>query len=70
MCHHFYLSANQTIVGRRSQLIFYGLNKKYLDLLLKYCTKLLVISNDSIELIPALEAKTNKAFQKIGGGFI
>lgn len=41
-----------------------------LDLLLKYCTKLLVISNTSIELISVLEAKTNTAFLEIGGGFI
>lgn len=41
-----------------------------LDLLLKYCNKLLVISNTSIELIPVLEARTNKVFLEIGGGFI
>jgi len=41
-----------------------------LDLLLKYCTKLLVISNTGIELISVSEAKTNKAFHEIGGGFI
>ncbi|MEO6302242.1 MAG: ABC transporter ATP-binding protein [Bacteroidia bacterium] len=41
-----------------------------LDLLLKYCTKLLVISNKSIELISVSEAKTNAVFKEIGGGFI
>ncbi len=41
-----------------------------LDLLLKYCTKLLVISDTSTELISVSEAKTNKAFLEIGGGFI
>lgn len=41
-----------------------------LDLLLKYCNKLLVISTNSIELISSAEAKTNKAFLEIGGGFI
>ncbi|MDO9000106.1 MAG: ABC transporter ATP-binding protein [Bacteroidota bacterium] len=41
-----------------------------LDLLLKYCSKLLVISNSGIELIPVSEAKTNKVFQEMGGGFI
>ena len=41
-----------------------------LDLLLKYCTKLLVISESTIELIPVSEAKNNKAFLEIGGGFI
>lgn len=41
-----------------------------LDLLLKYCDKLLVISNGIIELISAAQAKTNKAFLEIGGGFI
>jgi iron complex transport system ATP-binding protein len=41
-----------------------------LDLLLKYCSKLLVISDHSAELISTSEAKTNTAFHKIGGGFI
>ncbi|MBA2613158.1 MAG: ABC transporter ATP-binding protein [Bacteroidetes bacterium] len=41
-----------------------------LDLLLKYCSKLLVISNISTALISVSEAKTNKAFLEIGGGFI
>ena len=41
-----------------------------LDILLKYCSKLLIVSNNSIELINANEAKTNKAFLEIGGGFI
>lgn len=41
-----------------------------LDLILKYCTKVLVISQDSIELIDVGEAKQNKAFLQIGGGFI
>ncbi len=41
-----------------------------LDLLLKYCNKLLVISTTSIELISVSEAKTNKIFLEIGGGFI
>ena len=41
-----------------------------LDLILKYCTKLLVISNTGIELISVSEAKTNKAFHEIGSGFI
>ncbi|MBA3679900.1 MAG: ABC transporter ATP-binding protein [Bacteroidetes bacterium] len=41
-----------------------------LDLLLKYCSKLLVISDNSIELIDNASAKANKAFLEIGGGFI
>lgn len=41
-----------------------------LDLLLKYCSRLLIISNNAIELISVTEAKTNKAFMEIGGGFI
>ena len=41
-----------------------------LDLLLKYCTKLLVITNHTLELISTSEAKTNTAFKEIGGGFI
>jgi iron complex transport system ATP-binding protein len=41
-----------------------------LDLLLKYCSKLLLISQNSVELISTSEAKNNKAFVEIGGGFI
>lgn len=41
-----------------------------LDILLKYCSKLLIFSNNSIELIAIAEAKTNKAFLEIGGGFL
>jgi iron complex transport system ATP-binding protein len=41
-----------------------------LDLLLKYCSKILVISDHRAELISSLDAKTNKAFLEIGGGFI
>ena len=41
-----------------------------LDLLLKYCSKLLVICAKGVELIEVSNAKTNKAFQQIGGGFI
>ncbi len=41
-----------------------------LDLLLKYCSKLLIVSNNSIELTTTAEAKTNKAFLEIGGGFL
>ncbi len=41
-----------------------------LDLLLKYCDKLLVVSPAGIELIKVSEAKTNKPFLEIGGGFI
>lgn len=40
-----------------------------LDLLLKYCHKLLVISNGNAELISVSEAKQNAAFMKIAGGF-
>jgi iron complex transport system ATP-binding protein len=41
-----------------------------LDLSLKYCHKLLVIGADAAELVPAAEARQNKIFQAIGGGFI
>lgn len=41
-----------------------------LDLLLKYCHKLLLISNGNAELINVSEAKQNAAFLKIGGGFL
>ena len=41
-----------------------------LDLLLKYCNKLLVISGDAIEIITTSEAELNAGFKKIGGGFI
>jgi cobalamin transport system ATP-binding protein len=41
-----------------------------LDLLIKYCSKLLVISPGSVELIPASQARQNTAFNKIGGGFL
>lgn len=41
-----------------------------LDLLVKYCTKLLVISAKSVELINTSEALENKTFLEIGGGFL
>lgn len=41
-----------------------------LDLLIKYCSKLLIISNNGAELIPVSAAKTNQSFLEIGGGFI
>lgn len=41
-----------------------------LDLLVKYCTKLLVISENNIELINTSEALLNKGFIEIGGGYL
>ena len=41
-----------------------------LDLLLKYCNKLVVISGQDAVIIPAADARQNKAFMEIGGGFI
>jgi iron complex transport system ATP-binding protein len=41
-----------------------------LDLLLKYCNKLLVMSESALELIDIADARNNKAFTSIGGGFI
>lgn len=41
-----------------------------LDLVLKYCDKLLLIHNNTTELVAVAEARTNTGFMKIGGGFI
>lgn len=41
-----------------------------IDLLLKYCSKLLIVSSNSIELVSVAEAKRNAAFIEIGGGFL
>jgi len=41
-----------------------------LDLLMKYCTKLLIISEEKAELISVAHARQNEAFMKIGGGFL
>lgn len=41
-----------------------------LDLVLKYCPKLLVVANQSATLINTIEAKNNSEFLRIGGGFI
>lgn len=41
-----------------------------LDLLVKYCSKLLIISEENIELINASEALSNKALIEIGGGYL
>ena len=41
-----------------------------LNILLKYCSQLLVISNNTMELITVSEAKTHKNFLEIGGGYI
>ncbi len=41
-----------------------------LDLSLKYCHRLLVIASETAELIPVADARQNKAFMAIGGGFI
>ncbi len=41
-----------------------------LDLTLRYCDKLLVISDAGAELLPVSEARNNEAFKEIGGGFI
>lgn len=46
------------------------LSSHNLDLLLKYCSKLVVIEEKSAQLISVDEAKTNAAFLRIGGGFI
>lgn len=41
-----------------------------LDLITKYCNKLLIFSENSAELIPVAEAGTNKSFGQIGGGYL
>lgn len=41
-----------------------------LDLLLKYCNRLLVIADGTAEMIGTSEAKNHEAFLRIGGGFI
>lgn len=41
-----------------------------LDLLLKYCSKLLVVSAQGVELVPIGEALQNPAFRAMGGGFL
>ncbi len=41
-----------------------------LDLLLKYCHKLIIVSDGKIEAIEVKDAKHNAAFVSVGGGFI
>jgi iron complex transport system ATP-binding protein len=41
-----------------------------LDLLLRYCGKLMVLSEDGIEMISVKDAMNNKRFIELGGGFI
>jgi iron complex transport system ATP-binding protein len=41
-----------------------------LDLLLKYCDKLLIISGNKTELIAASDAQSHPGFKEVGGGFI
>ncbi|WP_317898882.1 ABC transporter ATP-binding protein [Aurantibacillus circumpalustris] len=41
-----------------------------LDLIIKYCNKLLIFSEDSVELIPVSEVSANKSFRRIGGGYL
>ncbi len=41
-----------------------------LDLIIKYCNKLVVISPLSVDVISVEDARQNKAFMQIGGGFL
>jgi iron complex transport system ATP-binding protein len=41
-----------------------------LDLIIKYCNKLLIVSEESAELISVSEASGNKSFKLIGGGYL
>lgn len=41
-----------------------------LDLLVKYCTKILVVSGNALELLEVGAAKNSPAFNAIGGGYL
>ncbi|MCE3229957.1 MAG: putative iron(III) transporter, ATP-binding protein [Bacteroidetes bacterium] len=41
-----------------------------LDLLLKYCNKLLIVENSGVQLINVSEAKTNVAFNRLSAGYL
>lgn len=41
-----------------------------LDLLLKYCDKLLLVNNSTAELIPVAEAKRHVLFKELSGGYL
>lgn len=41
-----------------------------LDLLIKYCTKILLVNEKTIELIPVKDALSHKTFQLISGGYL
>ena len=41
-----------------------------LDLLLKYCSKVLLVNESGVELIPVQEALANKTFRLISGGYL
>ena len=62
----FLLLKKLTIENKKCNLV----SSHDLDLILKYCNKLLVISEDGMELLSPLEARKNPSFKKIGGGFI
>jgi len=41
-----------------------------LDLILKYCNKILLVRNSTVELISVSEAKTNPIFKELSGGYL
>ncbi|MBX3163294.1 MAG: ABC transporter ATP-binding protein [Bacteroidetes bacterium] len=58
----------QKLAAQQSKCIL--VSSHDLDLLLKYCQKLLVIAKGEAQLISVSEAKQNAAFMKIAGGFL
>jgi iron complex transport system ATP-binding protein len=41
-----------------------------LDLILKYCNKLMVVENSGLQVIATPEAKTNEAFNRLSAGYL
>jgi iron complex transport system ATP-binding protein len=58
----------QTLAKKENKCVL--VSSHDLDLILKYCTKILVIGLQGAELLSTNEAKENKVFRDIGGGFI
>jgi len=62
----FHLLKNQTTHHNKCILV----SSHDLDLILKYCNKILLLSDGKIELIPISEATSNNTFKQISGDFI
>lgn len=41
-----------------------------LDLILKYCSKILLVKNSTVQLIPVSEATKNPVFKELSGGYL